>query len=91
MTHSSHNTVSLNSPCKNMHFILVVLVGNCVDFFSSWVSDLYVLISGSASATHGAYQNSGSTALYCYTCDYCARIFERIDLAGRVYRSLKLV
>lgn len=43
-----------------MHFVLVVLAGNRggVFFFSPWVSDLCVLISGSAFATHGAYENT---------------------------------
>lgn len=53
------NTVSLNSPCKNMHFTLIILVGKCVAFFSSWVSDLYVLICGSASALHVVHTKLG--------------------------------
>lgn len=58
------NTVSLNSPCKNMHFTLIILVGKCVAFFSSWVSDLYVLICGSASALHMVHTKLG-VILHC--------------------------
>lgn len=56
-------------------------------FLGEW---FMCIISGSASATQGAYQSSGNTALECCTCDYCARVFERMGLAGRVYQSLKL-
>lgn len=58
-----------------MHFTLIILVGKRVAFFSSWVSDLYVLICGSASASHGTYQTSGNMMLYA-TYDNCTCVLE---------------
>lgn len=58
-----------------MHFTLIILAGKCIAFFSSWVSDLYVLICGSASATHGAYQTGANTMLYA-TYDNCTYVME---------------
>lgn len=41
-----------------MHFVVVVSAGNPGGFFFSRVSDLCVLISASAFATHGACENT---------------------------------
>lgn len=82
------NTISSNSPCKNMPFILIVLVGNCVAFFlPGWVIYTYRSLD-LPHATHGACQANGDIMLYLWL---LYLHFERPELDSRVYQSLKLV